>query len=1099
MTERFDPYYTWLGIPPEEQPPNCYRLLGIRLFETNPLVIENAANRQMSHLRTFQVGPRSALSQQLLNEVAAAKIRLLNPAKKEEYDRRLREEVEAPVFEETLPNVSAAPVYASRPRGRQAVLAAVLATVAALVLLTAVLFVLRQSFQSSDSPPAPAETAHAALEEPPVQKEPETVPEEASPRQAEVPSPVEPEPIPSPVESPPTAEPESPAVVEIPPPQEKPALSDLFEAARWLHADRSDEGVLTRLDFDAATMAVNPACAVLAVGGDVSRPGPVRFFAAGKESAEGGKRPLCELADRLGALVRTERATCVEFSPTGQLLAIGEADGSVHVWSVPAGREVASLGEGGAAVRAVAFNQNERLLASIDAEGNTIRLWSLADQEAVRSVDLPGTTSRSFLFFPRGDIMVVGLHSGEVVVFDAYDDAKRTMLPAGRGSVRAVAAARGNLILAGNEDGTVTVFQPQPRFVLGPFEPDQKPVDGLAVHDQSALVAIWGGDSSIRLWQCAEGRAWARLDGHEGPVLAAAFSRDGNTLFSLSADRTIRAWNTPPVPDNGLAERIRPSDPGTPASQSLASIPDEAAQKAARERLLGKYDLGAKRPLPEKQELAETLLAAARAASESPEEYYVLLTAAIAEACDSGNVESMSEAISRLCGGFECEKERLTTEAFVECASKVFQREQAAILVSLVEERALGLLLDEARHEDAKRLSDAMYAMCQKDVAKEFLPRARVLRDKIAAVVDRKELALPKKNSLTEWRDERFRAGLIKKYGGTVESERAVQQALRWLASVQFPDGGWSFDHGLHPDRKGNASDAGNRRDARNGATATALLPFLAAGNTHRTGEYKGVVARGLEFLSGRISPQKVRNRPAGGSLWNNGEVTTAHPMGGLVFAEALAMSGDKRLKPIIQQLAAFSLAAEDPGVGGWNGYQVQREGETHVTLAQIQFLFTSGLLGKETHQRTSRFLDSVQYDGGTRYYARRNNHSENMRDDAAGLYLRVLLGCEPDNPALVKGIARLREERWRMYDAETSLSISQLLFQLGGKDWADWNAAYSAKVIREQETEGLEKGSWHYPSSSTSHAGGRLYSTATVTLILQTYYRYPRLLEETQ
>ena len=88
--EPFDPYYQWLGIPPEEQPPNHYRLLGIRLFEENTEVIQNASDRQMVHLRTFQNGPRAAQSQKLLNEVAAAKICLLSPDKKATYDARLR-------------------------------------------------------------------------------------------------------------------------------------------------------------------------------------------------------------------------------------------------------------------------------------------------------------------------------------------------------------------------------------------------------------------------------------------------------------------------------------------------------------------------------------------------------------------------------------------------------------------------------------------------------------------------------------------------------------------------------------------------------------------------------------------------------------------------------------------------------------------------------------------------------------------------------------------------------------------------------------------------------------------------------------------------
>lgn len=90
---QFDPYYTWLGIPPEESAgggPNCYRLLGLVLFESNPDVIENAADRQMMHLRSFQTGIHAADSQRLLNEIASARIRLLDPAQKTAYDAELR-------------------------------------------------------------------------------------------------------------------------------------------------------------------------------------------------------------------------------------------------------------------------------------------------------------------------------------------------------------------------------------------------------------------------------------------------------------------------------------------------------------------------------------------------------------------------------------------------------------------------------------------------------------------------------------------------------------------------------------------------------------------------------------------------------------------------------------------------------------------------------------------------------------------------------------------------------------------------------------------------------------------------------------------------
>ncbi len=91
----FDPYHTWLGIPPEEQPPNLYRLLGVRLFEDKLEVIEHAADQRMAHLRALQTGRHGALSQQILNQVTAARIRLLNSEKRAAYDNELRQKIAA--------------------------------------------------------------------------------------------------------------------------------------------------------------------------------------------------------------------------------------------------------------------------------------------------------------------------------------------------------------------------------------------------------------------------------------------------------------------------------------------------------------------------------------------------------------------------------------------------------------------------------------------------------------------------------------------------------------------------------------------------------------------------------------------------------------------------------------------------------------------------------------------------------------------------------------------------------------------------------------------------------------------------------------------
>ena len=71
MAGSFDPYHKWLGIQPEEQPANHYRLLAVKCFEDDLDVIEAASDQRMAYLRTFQLKEHAKLSAKLLNEPRA--------------------------------------------------------------------------------------------------------------------------------------------------------------------------------------------------------------------------------------------------------------------------------------------------------------------------------------------------------------------------------------------------------------------------------------------------------------------------------------------------------------------------------------------------------------------------------------------------------------------------------------------------------------------------------------------------------------------------------------------------------------------------------------------------------------------------------------------------------------------------------------------------------------------------------------------------------------------------------------------------------------------------------------------------------------------
>ena len=88
-TEPLDPYWQWLGIPAEEQPPSHYRLLGLRHLESDRDLIGAAADQRLALIEAQRGGVEESHCDHLLAEIAAARDCLLDAAAKASYDAAL--------------------------------------------------------------------------------------------------------------------------------------------------------------------------------------------------------------------------------------------------------------------------------------------------------------------------------------------------------------------------------------------------------------------------------------------------------------------------------------------------------------------------------------------------------------------------------------------------------------------------------------------------------------------------------------------------------------------------------------------------------------------------------------------------------------------------------------------------------------------------------------------------------------------------------------------------------------------------------------------------------------------------------------------------
>jgi hypothetical protein len=233
------------------------------------------------------------------------------------------------------------------------------------------------------------------------------------------------------------------------------------------------------------------------------------------------------------------------------------------------------------------------------------------------------------------------------------------------------------------------------------------------------------------------------------------------------------------------------------------------------------------------------------------------------------------------------------------------------------------------------------------------------------------------------------RAGRAGRGGGTRASENAVERGLRWLAAHQREDGSWSFDL-TKPPCNGMCRNSGTEASA-TAATGLALLPFLGAGYTHQTGEHREIVKRGLYFLNTRaaLTPHGLDLRD-GGTMY-------AQALATIAMCESYGMTHDTAWKEPARDALRLIVWAQDLTGGGWR-YTPGTPGDVTVTGWQLMAL-KSGQLAKieapsPTINLVQKFLDGVQFDGGSRYYYMLSApQRETQATTAVGLLLRMYTG----------------------------------------------------------------------------------------------------------
>lgn len=334
------------------------------------------------------------------------------------------------------------------------------------------------------------------------------------------------------------------------------------------------------------------------------------------------------------------------------------------------------------------------------------------------------------------------------------------------------------------------------------------------------------------------------------------------------------------------------------------------------------------------------------------------------------------------------------------------------------------------------------------------------------------------------------RKAMVAGFGGTKQSERAVAGALHWIARHQLPDGRWSLDKYKIACKDPTCSGTGTHKSDP-AATAMALLPYLAAGQTHLSkGPYQKTIYNGLYWL--------IRQQAADGDL-SGGKQMYAHGLATIMLCEAYGLSRDKQMGVAAQRAINFIQSAQHPRTGGWR-YAPLQEGDTSVVGWQVMALKSGQMayltVNHAAMEGAKRFLKSASkgQNGGLFCYTPDAGPTPTMT--AVGLLCSQYMGLKRDDPIMIEGMKSLMGNMpnpngrniYYWYYA------TQVLHNVPGPEWDTWNRQMRRVLIDSQVKDGCAAGSWDplKPARDAwAEVGGRLMVTTLSALTLEVYYRY--------
>ena len=231
------------------------------------------------------------------------------------------------------------------------------------------------------------------------------------------------------------------------------------------------------------------------------------------------------------------------FTPNGERLATGDADGKIRLWRVSDGKQLLILQGHESWVWSISFSPDGQTLAS-SSEDSAICLWDVASGQCLKTFQGQTNGVRSISFSPNGQMLASSSEDSTIYLWDvASGQCLKTLQGNTERTLTIGFSPDSQTLISGSDDAAIRLWNVQNGECFNTLRGHTGWIWSVSFSPDSQMIASSGDDAAIRLWNVQNGRCLNTLHGHTGSIYSVRFSRDGQMIASSGDDATIRLWN----------------------------------------------------------------------------------------------------------------------------------------------------------------------------------------------------------------------------------------------------------------------------------------------------------------------------------------------------------------------------------------------------------------------------------------------------------------------------------------------------------------------------------------------------------------------------